>query len=168
MSEQVARNPGLFNPERPQALVARYNNMIQKGRINSIRVLYSATGVEVMAERPAVAAQAARDGTPAVPARPAQWVSLAEATQREVAASSDQHNLSYWRNKFEDRLDIECPVGWGNSGADEAIQSSINQLPFVQRRALRMSNAQFAQHYPNGFVNGAPAVVAVAGAPQGN
>lgn len=152
--DNTLRTPGLFNPERPQALVARYQNLITKGKVHAIRVEYTSTGVNVLAQKtysPTRDIGIADQGQ-------MPWVALPEACERVVSAHTDSDQLSYWRNKYEIRLDEECPIGFGGSGSTEEINRSIDSLEFKKRQALRLSNKEFDKKYPHGWVNGSPFV----------
>jgi len=135
----------MLNLERVPPLAPKFANQIGK-TCTQFRVVYNATGVSVE-----VASMLDANGDIE---SPAVWISIPDWERRRALrnAPDDQERLAALQRKFEVRLNRAFPtVGGPASGSEADIQAWLGKLPFAQRRALLMSQKDFAKSYPEGF-----------------
>jgi len=154
--------PSLFNPERPQALVSRYNRFIQNGRILAIRIEYGREGQTVQAAIPAARAPA---GAPA-PVDGRVWMSLRDCLDASEVVQTATLAIAEACERYESRIDEPAPLGFGGDGSEAALAASVASVAFAKRRAYSMSRREYERRYPNGWLNGQPADAMVPIAPQ--
>jgi len=133
--------PMPLNPERVPALLGKYSKMLGK-ELESFDIKYTTEGVSVKVT-----------GMPGTNYASLKNASLAEYKALKAKESLPTHAeaLQAFKNKFELRLNQEFPEKGPTSGKPEDIQTFIQGLPFRQRRALMMTQKQFASQYPNGY-----------------
>jgi len=141
----------LLNLERVPQLAPKFANQFGK-TCTSYRVLFTPKGmtVEVAStiSSDGRAFSLTKEGQPGV-----EWIALAEWERRRALKNtpSEGERLSALKRKYELRLNREFPTRQPSSGSEEDIQAWLGTLPFAQRRALLMSQKDFAKSYPEGF-----------------
>jgi len=136
--------PPLLNLERVPSLAPKFANQIGK-TCTQFRVIWSMTGQTIE-----VATLVANDGSDL---ETAVWISIPEWERRRAVrnAPDDEERLSALQRKFEVRLNKAFPKEGPASGSEADIQAWLGTLGFAQRRALLMSQKDFAKSYPEGF-----------------
>lgn len=135
----------LLNLERVPPLAPKYANQIGKTCVQ-FRVHFTPTGQSVE-----VSSLLGDDGEEI---NPPVWISIPEWEQRRAAhnAPNNAERLSALKRKFEVRLNRAFPTQGGPASGSEAdIQAWLGTIAFGQRRALLMSQKDFAKSYPEGF-----------------
>lgn len=141
----------LLNLERVPNLAPKFTNQLGK-TCTYFKVQYTVSGTQIMVGS-MISADArvfslTKDGRPG-----SEEVSLMEWERRRALknAPSDEDRLSALKRKYELRLNREFPKSGPAGGAESEIQAWLGTLPFAQRRALLMSQKDFAKSYPDGF-----------------
>lgn len=82
-----------------------------------------------------------------------EWIGIQEWERRRALrnAPSVTERLNALRRKYELRLNRAFPAQGPASGSEEDIQAWLGTLAFAERRALLMSQKDFAKSYPDGF-----------------
>jgi len=82
-----------------------------------------------------------------------EWVGIQEWERRRALknAPSQDERLFALKRKYELRLNRVFPTHGPASGKEEDIQAWLGTIPFAERRALLMSQKDFAKSYPDGF-----------------
>lgn len=134
----------LLNLERVPGLAPKFANQIGK-TCTSFEVKYTASGVLTR-----VASLLGEDGSSL---EEAEWTTIPEWERRRALKNTPSagERLSALKRKYELRLAREFPTPGPASGEEADIQAWLGTLPFGQRRALLMSQKDFAKSYPQGF-----------------
>jgi len=134
----------LLNLERVPPLAPKFANQIGK-TCTGFRIQYGATGQSVE-----VASSVDVDGGDL---NPATWISIPEWERRRALrnAPDAEERLSALKRKYELRLNRAFPQEGPASGSEADIQAWLGTLAFAQRRALLMSQKDFAKSFPDGF-----------------
>jgi len=161
----------LIDPLGSVNLAPKYAKMLANGRLLAIRLTFKPEGVLVRGKIPAPTGANAQEGDEE---EEGQWMDLPGA----IAATAVEtvrpwaEELTYKVRKFEDRLDIECPVALTTAANEAAWNAAMADIPFAQRKAFNMSNSDFEREYVR-FVAGVgerrplEAVIALEGANRG-
>lgn len=130
-------------------LAPKFANQIGKTALG-FSVCYSATGVTV--EVKSLIQSDGTDYATAALAATAATITVAEWERRRALKNSpsEGERLTSMVRKYELRLNAEC-LHPPASGSEAHIQAWLSGLPFAQRRALLMSQKDFAKSYPEGF-----------------
>lgn len=140
-----------LNPERPPQLLGKYAKLLGKD-LEKIVVTYTAAGVAVTV-----------DGMPSTDFSDLKNSTLAQYQGLRKAENSpdDTERFNSFRNKYELRLNEEFPKKqWqdatvksedGEPIFDQTLSKFLEGINFKKRRALLMTQKQFASAYPNGF-----------------
>lgn len=133
----------LLNLERVPALAPKFSNQIGK-TCAGFKVEYTMTGTQVKAY-----STIDSEGVDANP----EWIGIQEWERRRALrnAPSPAERLNALRRKYELRLNRAFPAHGPTSGQEEDIQAWLGTLAFAERRALLMSQKDFAKSYPDGF-----------------
>jgi hypothetical protein len=133
----------LLNLERVPPLAPKFTNQIGK-TCAGFRVEYTMTGTLVKAY-----STIGPDGADKDP----EWIGIQEWERRRALrnAPSVTERLNALRRKYELRLNRAFPAQGPASGSEEDIQAWLGTLAFAERRALLMSQKDFAKSYPDGF-----------------
>lgn len=136
--------PQLLNLERVPNLAQKFANKIGK-TCEGYALIYSVQGTQVTV-RSLLSDTGARVTT-------SEEIPLLEFERRVAlsVAPSAAEKLSALERKYELRLNRAFPAQGPASGSDAAIQAWLGTLPFAERRALLMSQRDFASAYPEGF-----------------
>jgi hypothetical protein len=133
-----------LNPERPPQLLGKYTKLLGT-EIGSINVVYTSTGTSVTVYK--------------IGSTEPMSLSDFKSEKKKGNAPSVAEKARAFRNKFELRLNREFPAATLNamlasddeSALDSSIAMFIETLPFRERRALLMTQKQFASAHPNGY-----------------
>jgi hypothetical protein len=126
-----------LNPERVPPLVGKFAKMLGKD-FNSLTIKYTAEGVNVTVQ----------DGD----GKDCSLAKFFELKKKAHEASDEEKERSF-RNKYELRLNKEFPkeeFAKLTTKGDAKIQEFLETLGFRDRRALLMTQKQFAAANPNG------------------
>jgi hypothetical protein len=134
----------MLNLERVPPLAPKFANQIGK-TCTGFRIQYVSTGTTVEVAS-LVDAEGGRIDT-------AVWTSIPEWERRRALfnAPDAEERLSALKRKYELRLNRAFPGNGPASGEEADIQAWLGTLPFAQRRALLMSQKDFAKSFPDGF-----------------
>lgn len=134
----------LLNLERVPNLAPKFANKIGKS-CNGYSVVYDMTGMKVI-----VLSLLSANGS--VLTEPEQ-IPLLEFERRVALANtpSEAERLLSLRRKYELRLNRAFPAQGPQSGSEAHIQAFLDNLPLAERRALLLSQKDFAKSYPEGF-----------------
>jgi len=136
----------MLNLERVPVLAPKFSNQIGK-TCAGFGVMYTPEGVKVVVKSTIDGNGQAITGS--------EDVSLPEWERRRVLKNtpSREERLSALSRKFELRLNKAFPQGKSgpSSGKEEDIATWLQTLPFGERRALLMSQKDYAKAYPNGI-----------------
>jgi len=138
----------VVDPMGPLALAAKYQNAMKNGKILSIKIEFTPSGVQVQGL------------VPATKESPQKWVPIAEAMssgrgQKESSVEDFPSTKLYWMKRYESRIDEEAPKGVIDAESQAQLDTAIAGIPFEKRRALQMSNSEFEESYM-GFEKGVP------------
>lgn len=135
----------LLNMERVPQLAPKFANQIGK-TCTSFEVKYTASGVQTRVASLVDANGTMLDGA-------GEWCTIPEWERRRALknAPSDEERLSALKRKYELRLAREFPAQGPASGSESDVQAWLATLGFAQRRALLMSQKEYAKAYPQGF-----------------
>jgi hypothetical protein len=139
---------GMFlNLERVPPLAPKFTNQIGK-TCAGFRLAYMATGVAIT-----VGTTVLNDGSDIPVGSEPEWISIPEWERRRALrnAPSEEERLSGMRRKYELRLNRAFPAQGPQTGSEEHMQAWLATLPWNHRRALLMSQKDFAKSYPEGF-----------------
>ncbi|BCH36624.1 hypothetical protein [Aspergillus fumigatus narnavirus 2] len=154
---QQRRNAGgpnfgaMLNLERVPPLAPKFANQIGK-TCTAFRVVWGAKGTTV--EVHSTISPDGREYSLDKEGNPqGSWIGIAEWERRRALRNSpsEEEKKSALMRKYELRLNKEFPKGKLASGKDADIQAFMATLPFAERRALLMSQKDFAKSYPEGF-----------------
>lgn len=136
----------LLNMERAPQLAPKFANQLGK-TATGFKVEYFVGGMLTKA-----CSLLGSDGSQ-LSADSVEWVTIPEWERRRSLrnAPDDSERLSSLKRKFELRLAREFPANGPRSGSEADIQAWLGTLPFQQRRALLMSQKDFAKSFPQGF-----------------
>jgi hypothetical protein len=144
---QAARpNAGLnlLNLERVPPLAPKFANQIGK-TCTGFRVSYTVVGQEVEVSS-TISAEGADLEAPI-------WLPIPVWEKARAArnAPTSAERLDALRRKYEVRLNRAFPAQGPASGSEADIQAWLGTVGFAHRRALLMSQKDFAKSYPDGF-----------------
>lgn len=149
MANKQVRGPNfgsMLNLERVPTLAPKFANQIGK-TCTGFQIQFSVDGLTVNVDSllTSTGARVVGDNT--------EEISLPEWDRRRALANapSDAERLSALKRKYELRLNQEFPGNGPASGSEANIQAWLETLPFAQRRALLMSQKDFAKAFPQGF-----------------
>lgn len=139
---RVPQGPTALNPERLPALSGKFAKMLGKD-YEKLVITYSPEGVSCVVQ--------VKDGEEGL-----KSLNFAEffAAKKKANEPDAEEKYRLFRNKYELRLNKEFPRGEFNkltSEGDSKIQEFLETLNFRERRALVMSQKEFAKEYPNGY-----------------
>jgi len=136
----------LLNLERIPGLSPKFANKIGK-TCGAFGITFDMDGVHITADSWLSATGQL------VGAEFSEEVSLLEFERRVAlhnTPSNDERLLSLKR-KYELRLNRQFPAAGPASGSEADIQAWLGTVPFAHRRALLMSQKDFAKSFPEGF-----------------
>jgi len=128
----------------PLNLAPKYAKMLANGRLDAISVIFRSGGITVRGRLPS------QEGV-----TEEVWMDLPEAIAATAASTVRPwaEERTYKVQKFEQRLDIECPANLRDAASEEAWNAAMAAIPFERRKAFNMSNKDFEREYVR-FVNG--------------
>jgi len=150
MANNRARGPNfgsMLNLERVPTLAPKFANQIGK-TCTGFTIQFTLDGLTVNVD-----SLLTSRGTRVASDDATEEVSLPEWERRRALsnAPTDAERLNALKRKYELRLNQEFPGNGPASGSEADIQAWLETLPFAQRRALLMSQKDFAKAFPQGF-----------------